>query len=361
MAAVPTRPGDGAIFRVVVIGLLALAVATPVGLIAYQSFLDGPFFDSSSKVGLDAFRYVLGDSDFWRALRTTALFAFGQVAVAVPLGAALAFLLTRTDMPGKGLLEALVLVPMFLSSIVLAFGYTVAVGPSGFISLWVRELIGFVPWNLYSLWGIIVVGGLSHVPNVYLYVSSAMRSLPSDLEEAARTSGASMWRVFLDVTLPMVLPALIFAAALNLLLGFETFGIPLVLGDPNGILVLTTYIYKVSTVFGTPTYHVMAVVAVILVLITLPLVFFQRRLLRHSRRFAAVGGKGARTNVLKLGRTGTVVAASAVGAWLAVSVLLPVGGVVLRAFVDAWGEGQLVSRGRWTSLAGKPVDSAVHM
>jgi iron(III) transport system permease protein len=148
-----------------------------------------------------------------------------------------------------------------------------------------------------------------------------------------------MWGVFRDVTLPMVLPALVFAAALNLLLGFETFGIPLVLGDPNGILVLTTYIYKVSTIFGTPTYHVMAVVAVLLVLITLPLVFFQRRLLRHSRRFAAVGGKGARSNLLRLGTTGKWVAGIAVGVWLFVSVVLPVGGIVLRSFVDAWGEG----------------------
>jgi iron(III) transport system permease protein len=77
----------------------------------------------------------------------------------------------------------------------------------------------------------------------------------------------------------------------------------------------------------------------VLVLITLPLVFFQRRLLRHSRRFAAVGGKGARAGLLKLGGTGKIVAASLVGTWLFVSVVLPIGGIVLRAFVDAWGEG----------------------
>src|SRR5690606_28119514 len=135
--------------------------------------------------------------------------------------------------------------------------------------------IGIVPWNIYSLPGMILIAGLSHVPHVYLYVSSAMRNLPSDLEEAARTAGASVWQVSRDVTLPMVLPALIFAAALNILLGFETFGIPLVLGDPNGVMVLTTYIYKLTTLFGTPTYQLMAVVAVVLILITLPLVWAQ--------------------------------------------------------------------------------------
>jgi iron(III) transport system permease protein len=334
-----SRVSDAPVFRVAVIGILALAVLAPVGLIVYQSFLDGAFFNPASRLSLEAYEYVLTDPSFYQALWTTAVLAFGMVAVAVPLGGGLAFLLTRTDLKGRRLLEILVLVPMFISSVVLAFGYTVSVGPSGFLSLLVRNAFGFVPWNLYSLAGIVVIAGLSHVPNVYLYISAAMRNLPSDLEEAARTTGASVWRVSLDVTLPMVLPAIIFSAALNLLLGFEMFGIPLVLGDPNGILVLTTYTYKITTLFGVPTYQMMAVVAVVLILITLPLVFFQRRLLRHSRRFAALGGKGARSSNLKLGRRGQVLALVFIGLWLFVSVALPIAGIVLRAFVNAWGEG----------------------
>ena len=330
---------EGQGYRVAVIAALVLIVMTPVGLILYQSFLDAPFFDKTSRLSLEAYDYVLTDPDFWIALRTTAIFAFGMVAVAVPLGAMLAFLLARTDLVGKGWLEPVALVPMFLSSIVLAFGYTVSIGPSGFVSLWMKETFGFKPWSIYSLGGMILIGGLSHVPNVYLYVSSAMRSLPSDLEEAARAAGANIWRVSLDVTLPMVLPSLIFAAALNLLLGFETFGIPLVLGDPSGIVVLTTYIYKVNGIFGTPTYHVMAVVAVCLILITLPLVYVQRLLLRNSRRYAAVGGKGARATPLRLGPWGQVIAWGVIALWLTISVALPIGGIIVRAFVDAWGEG----------------------
>lgn len=330
---------DAGLYRRLTIGLLALAVMAPVGLIIYQSFLDGPFFSPRSRLSFSAYAYVLTDPMFWKALRTTTLFAFGMVAIAVPLGGMVAFLLTRTDLRFKRLLEVLVLVPMFISSIVLAFGYTVSVGPSGFVSIWLRDTVGFVPWDLYTLPGIIVIAALSHVPHVYLYVSAAMRNLPSDLEEAARTTGASVWRVSRDVTLPMVLPALIFAAALNLLLGFETFGIPLVLGDPNGILVLTTYIYKLTTLFGVPTYQLMAVVAMVLILVTLPLVFFQRRLLRNSRRYAALGGKGARATPLHLGRRGQAIALALIGLWLFVSVGLPIGGITVRAFVSAWGQG----------------------
>ncbi|GLR54188.1 iron ABC transporter permease [Shinella yambaruensis] len=333
------RHGNASLYRRVVIGLLTIAVLAPVGLIVYQSFLTAAFFSPRAQFGLDAYKYVFTDRNFYKALGTTAIFSFGMVAIAVPLGGLLAFLITRTDIRGRRLLEILVLVPMFISSIVLAFGYTVSVGPTGFVSLFVRGILGFVPWNIYSLPGMILIAGLSHVPHVYLYVSSAMRNLPSDLEEAARTTGASIWQVSRDVTLPMVLPALIFAAALNILLGFETFGIPLVLGDPNGIMVLTTYIYKLTTLFGTPTYQLMAVVAVVLILITLPLVWMQRKLLRNARKYAAMGGKGARVATLKLGGSGQAIALSIIGFWLFVSVALPIGGIAVRAFVDAWGEG----------------------
>lgn len=331
--------GNANLYRNIAIGLLAIAVLAPVGLIIYQSFLTAAFFSARARFGFDAYYFVFTDRNFYKALGTTTMFAFGMVAIAVPLGGLLAFLLTRTDIRFKRTLEILVLVPMFISSIVLAFGYTVSVGPTGFLSLAVRDIIGFVPWNIYGLPGMIVIAGLSHVPHVYLYVSSAMRNLPSDLEEAARTSGANIWRVSRDVTLPMVLPSLVFAASLNILLGFETFGIPLVLGDPNGIMVLTTYIYKLTTLFGTPTYQLMAVVAVVLLLITLPLVWMQRKLLRNARRYAALGGKGARVATLKLGTNGQIIALSVIGLWLFVSVVLPIGGIALRAFVTAWGEG----------------------
>lgn len=333
------RPGEALAFRRIVIGLLAVVVLAPVVLIVYQSFLDNPFFAPAAKLSLSAYRYILTDAMFYEALGNTVIMAVGMVSIAVPLGAALAFLITRTDLKFKRALEILVLVPMFISSIVLAFGYTVSVGPSGFITMAFRSVFGSAPWSLYTLTGIIVVCGLSHVPHVYLYVSAAMRNLPSDLEEAARVTGAPLWRVCLDVTVPMVLPALVFATALNLMIGFEMFGVPLVLGEPSGIVVLTTYVYKLTTLFGVPTYQLMAVVVVLLVLMTLPLVWYQRRLLRHARRYAALGGKGARTQVMRLGAKGQAIALSIIGFWLFVSVILPIGGITLRAFVGAWGQG----------------------
>ena|SRR5437870_1220372 len=106
---------------------------------------------------------------------------------------------------------------------------------------WVQETLGVAPWGLYSLPAIAIIAGLTHVPNVYVYAAAALRNLGSDVEEAARTAGASPFRVALSVSLPLVMPSLLFAAVLVFFLGFELFGLPLVLGDPEGHLVLSTY------------------------------------------------------------------------------------------------------------------------
>src|SRR5207302_9836461 len=105
-----------------------------------------------------------------------------------------------------------------------------------------------------------------------------------DVEAAARVAGATPLKIALDVSLPMVLPAILFAGVLVFFLGFELFGIPLVLGDPQGLLVLSTYLFKLTNKFGVPSYQLMAVVVVAIVAVTAPLVFMQRLLLRQSQR-----------------------------------------------------------------------------
>src|SRR5690242_2309770 len=182
-------------FRAIVIALTAAAVLTPLSLVFYQSFLSGPFFQPVTTFGLDAYRFVLADDDFWTAFGTTLVIAGGMAAIAVPLGAALAFLMVRTDLPGRDWIEPLIFVPIFVSAVVFAFGYVVALGPVGFVSTLAKDLFGTVPWNLYSLASLAVIAGLTHVPHVYLYTAAALRGLGSDLEEAARVCGANPLRV----------------------------------------------------------------------------------------------------------------------------------------------------------------------
>lgn len=324
--------------RGIVVILTALAIYLPLSFIIAQSFLSEPFFMPDKSWGFDAFRFIFEDPDFYKALKSGFALAGGLVVIAVPLGGILAFLVARTDLPGRRWIQPLILVPVFVSPMVLGFGYVVAAGPVGFFSTWVHDLFGFTPWNIYSLPAIIIIAGLTHVPYAYLYISSALHSLGSDVEEAARSTGASPFQVMRDVSLPMVRPALSYASVLLFFLGLEVFGLMLVLGDPEGHLVLSTYLYKLTNKLGIPSYHLMAAVAVVLIAFTIPLVMLQRMLLRSASRYATVKGKVTRPRVLPLGKW-RAVAGGVVWFWIFIAIVVPVAGVVLRAFVTHWGLG----------------------
>jgi iron(III) transport system permease protein len=325
-------------FRLPTVLILAVVVLLPVGVVVYQSFLDEPFFAATARLSLESYRFILAEPDFARAFLTSFVLAAGMTAIAVPFGGVLAFLVVRTDLPGKSWIEPALLVPVVLSPIVIAFGYVIAVGPVGFVSLAAKQLIGFVPWNLYSLGSLIVIAGLTHVPHVYLFSSASLRKLNLELEEQARVMGAPPWRIALTVSLPLIWPALVYSGVLIFFLGFELFGLPLIIGDPANVLVLTTYLFKLTNILGTPSYQLMAVVVVAIALVTLPLVYLQRHLLRMAERYVTMGGKGVQSRPLRLGPWRWVALACIV-LWLLLAIGLPLSGVLLRAFVNRWGEG----------------------
>jgi iron(III) transport system permease protein len=324
--------------RGVVVALAATAIFLPLFLIFYQSFLTAPFFMPAKEFGLDAYRFIFDDPDFSSAAKNALFLAVGLTVIAVPLGGMLAFLMIRTDLPGKSFIAPALLVPIFVSPMVMGFGYVVAMGPVGFYSLWAKDILGFIPWNIYSFTSIVIIAGLTHVPHVYLYASSALKSLGSDVEEAARVAGASPLQVMFGVSLPMITPALAYAGVLVLFLGFEVFGLVLVLGDPEGHMVLATYLYKLTNKLGTPSYHLMAAVAVCLVMVTFPLVMVQRWLLKSANKFVSIKGKGARSKAMPLGRWKWLAFALIFG-WLMFTIIMPLSGIVLRSFVQYWGEG----------------------
>jgi iron(III) transport system permease protein len=338
--APPRRRAAFEPWRALTILLTATAVLGPLSLIVYQSLLDAPFFDATRHVGIDAYRFVFADSDFWSALKNSLLISTGMTAIAVPLGGLLAFVMERTDLPAKRWFEPLILVPSFVSPMVLSFGFVVAAGPVGFYTVWVQQMLGLesAPWGLYTVPAMAVIAGLMHVPNVYVYASAALKNLGSDVEEAARSAGASPLRVAFSVSLPLIMPSLLFSAVLVFFLGIELFGLPLVLGDPEGHLVLSTYLYKLTNKLGTPSYHLMAAVAVCIVAITIPLVLLQRHLLQGARKYATIKGKAGRMKELPLGNW-TWPAAALLALFVFVTVIVPVSGIALRAFVTNWGFG----------------------
>ncbi len=140
---------------------------------------------------------------------------------------------------------------------------------------------------------IVIIAGLTHAPHAYLYISSALRSMGSDVEEAARVTGASPLRVMMSGSAcPWCGRRCFMPLCCCFFLGLEVFGLVLVLGDPEGNLVLATYLYKLTNKLGTPSYHLMAAVAVVLICITIPLVALQRQLMRTGQSLRHGQGQG---------------------------------------------------------------------
>jgi iron(III) transport system permease protein len=328
-----------------VISVIALAMLAPFSLVLYQSLLSAPFFDSSAQLGLNAYRSVLSDESFSIAFGTTLLLSAGMTLIAVPLGTGLAFLIARTDVPGRHWLDPLILFPIFIPGLVMGLGYMVALAPGGMLSEFFASSSWAARWNLYAFPSLVVIAGLAHVPYVYLYVSSTMRNLGGDAEQAARSVGAGGWKVAFDVTLPMAMPVILFATVLVFFFGFELLGLPLVLGDRQGVVVLSTYLYKLGNTLAAPPYQHMAVVIVIMAAIGPPLVFIQRALLTETRWAGDRQAEHLPFARFKLGlwRWPTLLL---IALWLAITLLLPVAAIVLRSFIVAEGGGL----GGWGAL-----------
>lgn len=310
--------------------LVALLVVFPTWPIIYQSFLRAPLYEAGQALTLSNYPRVLTDPAIWRVVGNTLIFMVGSTLIGTALGILFAVLLTRTDIPGRALFAALVTIPYYVSALVLAFAWRVMYGPQGFITVAVSSL-GLPAWNLYSMGGLILVSALYFMPLTYLYCSSSLALADPQLEAAARISGARPLYTLLRITVPLVRPAMLYSVLLTLVSGIELLSIPLILGVPNNIDVLSTFLYRMAIQSGSTDYGMLAVVALVVVVFVTVLVLLQNRLTRQERRFVSVGGKMVRARLLSLGALRWP-AALLVGLLVLLAIIVPLVGIVLQAF-----------------------------
>jgi iron(III) transport system permease protein len=252
---------------------------------------------------LDNYRRLLSDADAWRLLVNSFVFVFGHTLVAVTLGTLLAWILERTNTPGRKLFSALVLVPLIIPGMLSTISWIFLLSPRiGLLNLWWHQLTGWGPFlNIYSFAGMSWDSGLHWSPFVFLIMAAAFRSMDPSLEEAALVSRASMVRTSLKVTLPLVRPALLACTLIMAVRGLESFETPALLGVPARIHVFTTSIYHATAGFPPKYGLASAYASVLLVLSTLG-VYLYNGATRQSSRFATITGKGFRPRVMDLGR-----------------------------------------------------------
>jgi iron(III) transport system permease protein len=310
---------------VVALGTLVTAVVIlPLLAVAVGAIRDAGGVSARPLIGLLGATRIVGN---------TVLVGVGTTLLAVALGAALAVALARVNTPGRPVLEQLVTLPLYITPLLTAIAWSWLGSPrGGLINLLARHLLGVDSLvNLQSPTGVIFVSGLAYVPLPFLLIGAALRGMDPSLEESARVHGASTLGSLRLVTLPLMLPATIGSGLLVLVQAMGLFSVPAVLGMPAGFYVAGTEIYRLLNNFP-PRVSQAAAWGLLLLGVTAGLVWLQGAILRR-RSFATVTGKAFRPRTLELGGTRYLLAAAA-WAYVAASVLLPVGTLLWAALVS---------------------------
>lgn len=336
--AIPVEPECGrrdpapAIHWMVLIATVLL-IAAPIVVIGIQSLQSAPLYDAARTWTFDGYFRLFGHAEFRTAVWNSLGLAAVATLVATTVGVASAVAVARFDIPGRAWLEGAMLGPIYISQLVLALGWYVLYGPSGYVSLLLQRWFGDVPWNLASIPGMGVLGGLAMAPAVMLFCISSLTLMDASLEDAARSAGANPLRVVRTITLPLMRPAIIYSVLLTFVGGLEMLSIPLVFGWPAGLEFFTTFLMRETMGSAEPDYGMLGAAAITLLLLVATMVILQQKLLKDRQRFITVRGKGQRPKPIDIGPWRWLLFAL-FAIYLVFFVILPMAALVLRSFVQ---------------------------
>jgi iron(III) transport system permease protein len=276
-------------------------------------------------------RYLLA---MWNSVRL----GFCVTALCLLFAVPMAWAVSRTDMPCKGLIRMLVLGAFITPPYLGAIGWILLAGPnSGWLNRIYMGITGASEglFNIYSFEGLAFNIAVYSFPYIFIFTSAALDLVSSEMEDAANILGAGVMRTTLKVTLPMVLPAIVGGAIITFLEAIALFGSPALIAIPARFNVVTTQLLQF---FSQPIRaEVAAAYAVPLLLITVVLFGLQRWLV-HRRGFVALTGKGGERRIMELGPWRWVMLGYSLFV-LSLSVLMPYIVLSQAALAKAWGRG----------------------
>lgn len=320
--------------------LLGFLSVYPMAMLLYGSLHSTPP-GMAGEFNLDGYR-ALFERDNLQVMWNTVGISLAKTVLSMALAVLLAWIVARTDTPGRGTLEVLITLPFFIPPILTATAWGMLGNPQvGSINLAWKWLTGAQEplVNVFS-WGGVVWHMMQYsTPFLFLFIVDAFRAMDPALEESSRMSGASRTRTFFGITLVLMLPVTTSAFILSFIRGIESFESPVFFGTPAKIEVMTTKIYHLIHHQSTPQYQSATALAFAAMALMFILVVWQWRVL-GGRSFSTVTGKGYSPNVMRLGRLRWVTFAICV-AFFAVTVALPVGQLLVSSFFQFFGFYQL--------------------
>jgi len=287
-------------------------------------------------LSLDHFGEVFSGRLYRQALFNSLILGAWTGLFSLVIGLVLAWSVSRTDVPGKALIQITAslsyLSPPFLTAI--AFVYLFSPN-AGLINVFLRDVAG-LPWltfNIFSMTGLVLVTVLHTFPFVYLLASSALQSVDASYEEAAQILGASKLRTALSITAPLVAPAILSGTLLAFVNAIALFGSQAIIGLPGRIVTLPTRIYALFDY--PPEYGLASALSLVFVIITVVALYLQRAFLAR-RSFVTLAGKGARPQLMALGPARWLLFGFVVFTFL-IAIVAPYFTLIAVSFSKSWG------------------------
>lgn len=241
----------------------------------------------------EAMNEALNEPQFQQAFINTFIYVAGTLVWAHFLGFVCAYILTKMDIPHASKFHTMMFLPIFVSPLILAMGWNFTMIEGGMYHAVLRSTLG-ITIDINNVYGMIFVSGFYQLPYAYAFISSGMQNVSTELEYAAQITGAGRWTILRRITLPLIKPFILSSMFLLLLLGFQAVSAPLILGGPQRIYVLSTFLISLQNFFPPP-YGMMASIGFIMVIVSFVLATLTGRLTGDAAQYTVVSGRGAQS------------------------------------------------------------------
>ncbi len=330
---------------VLILGIVAFLLVFEVFPLIY--LVIRAFF-ASGTFSLEAFARVYSYPLNWTALKNTVITASLSMLFGVGIAFPLAWLVGRTNLIGKKFFRSLFVMTYMVPPYVGAMAWLRLLNPTvGNLNVFLKNLFGLaeMPFNIYSIGGLVWVLTTFYYPYAFITISRAMEKMDPSLEEASKISGATPLQTLFTITIPMMMPSIVAGALLVFVSAASCYGIPAIIGAPGQVHTVTTRIIDFVYI-GSPEGLTDATTLAVFLMLIANVVLYLSTFVVGRKQYITVSGKSTRPNIVDLGRWRIPITLLVV-AFALIVVVLPFATVALTSVTTNMGK-SILEAGNFT-------------